>query len=596
MKKTFHLRLFMFLCLLNSLPHNLIAGNYTVGVGRTITINCTATPPAGYITHSWWSVVNEADNAYVGFNYNTSDLSCTVYGLSAKTNIKVEVTYAYSYMGSYDNNLHVGHGTYYDYITVTGGVEPTSVSIDQGSDIRMAVGETITVSASLLPRNASTAFEWGTVTGFSEPYKFDITYIGNKCYITAKRAGYIQLVCQTGNGLVAVSKVTAEDVEPSAVSLPSSMTVYMGEKSTIKPTLEPKNAATQYTWQISNDIVEIKGNEITPKQIGETTILCTTSNSLQSNTCRLIVEYREAKDIVMEFDTIIMAEESSIPINYRISPLNAIQEAVLSIVKGGDIIRINNDSSITAIKEGEAILLATANNGLSAACVVIVKPKLRKVELPENITLLYGEQYTLQPVFVPQDAYFMEYSWVIDNEGIAVINNDNILAKSVGRTKISLLVDGYVRAEIDAYVKAMSFLNVWTIDGMCIRTPLQERPSLTYSQDDSILVKTNDRECYFAIKDIVKITLADENEIVENTSTTTGWDTPIDKIDIHPSDEGMDFYNLPANTVVRIYTVSGLLIQTYLLTGSKFTMDRNSLNKGIYIVEINNMIFKIIQQ
>jgi len=94
------------------------AGNYSVVEGSSFVLYCTATPPAGYITHAFFELTDANDAEYIGFNYTTSDCFATVYGLKPKAQIKIKVTYSYTYTGSYDNRRHVGSGSYYDYITV----------------------------------------------------------------------------------------------------------------------------------------------------------------------------------------------------------------------------------------------------------------------------------------------------------------------------------------------------------------------------------------------------------------------------------------------------------------------------------------------
>ena len=116
------------------------AKNYTVNVGETITLNCTATAPAGNITHAVFELVNADDSQYLALvSYNTSQQTATFLGRDAMANIKVKVTYYYSYRGSYTNQMQVGHGSYTDQITVRGGGTATNIKINP-SGINMKVG------------------------------------------------------------------------------------------------------------------------------------------------------------------------------------------------------------------------------------------------------------------------------------------------------------------------------------------------------------------------------------------------------------------------------------------------------------------------
>lgn len=133
-----------------------------VKAGETATLRCTASAPAGYITHAFFSFTDPGDAEYLGIGYTSSDCFATLYGLQASPKIiKLEVSYSYSYRGSYDNNMHVGSGKYYEYVQVTGAPNPTKVSISP-TDATVNIGETIAVQVNLSPPEQLpiTAMEW----------------------------------------------------------------------------------------------------------------------------------------------------------------------------------------------------------------------------------------------------------------------------------------------------------------------------------------------------------------------------------------------------------------------------------------------------
>lgn len=72
------------------------AKTYYVKEGATITLQCTATAPQGYITHAVFEVADPSDVQYLALTgYNTSAQTATFKGVKAKANIKVNVTYYY---------------------------------------------------------------------------------------------------------------------------------------------------------------------------------------------------------------------------------------------------------------------------------------------------------------------------------------------------------------------------------------------------------------------------------------------------------------------------------------------------------------------
>lgn len=204
------------------------ADNYTVAVNESETIYCTATAPAnGWITHAFFTLTNARDAEYLSIENHASDLYAIITGLKPKTNIQVQVTYCYSYVGSYDQDIHVGSAVYYDYITVTGSSEGTTFTIkfysnEYGySDVQPQIAGDNSFLYLYIgdnPVNTNNITSYGFLMGFGDPNAFEITLEPNKLYITieTKREAWAYLVCEVGDNmglckLVANSHLYNED-------------------------------------------------------------------------------------------------------------------------------------------------------------------------------------------------------------------------------------------------------------------------------------------------------------------------------------------------------------------------------------------------
>lgn len=285
------------------IPLFCFAGNYTIDVGETINIQCTATAPGGgWITHTFYSLTNSDDANYIALYSHSSEQYATITGIQGKANIKVEVTYCYSYRGSHDNKLHVGTGTYYDYITVKQGVTPTAIKIVP-NNATVHAGETVVLTAELTPSNAYiSSYGWGTVDALSsKPFNFSMTCVGNKCYVTAKKgSGKLYVVAQTDNfKVVGGAYITAvEDdgnvIEPSEISLSSDVAVInVGESKKLSYTISPQGAATSVAWHSEDESVATVTSDgtITAVDKGETKVIAETSNGIKAE-CSVIVTKR----------------------------------------------------------------------------------------------------------------------------------------------------------------------------------------------------------------------------------------------------------------------------------------------------------------
>ena len=205
--------LFIFLCMAVSTSY---AGTYNIAVGATQNIYCTANAPAGWITHVFYNLADPADGEYVQIVENHPTEQYAVFkGLKAKSNIRVIVTYCYTYYGSYDNNKHPGSAQYSDYINVTGsGSGNTSYDITfysqellaSSNALQLIIGEENILypridGSSITPKTNDT-YNAGSLIGFGDPPAFTILMGGSNAYmisITPKREGWIYLVCNVND-------------------------------------------------------------------------------------------------------------------------------------------------------------------------------------------------------------------------------------------------------------------------------------------------------------------------------------------------------------------------------------------------------------
>lgn len=387
MKKYLKLLLALLLSLVYS--HSASAESYTMNVGETLDIRCTATAPAGYITHAFFYCQNPSDEEYLDFDNETPrELKTTAYGFRAKANIPVTVQYAYTYTGSYDHKTHVGSGEYTIYVTVKGGGAATGIKFSPEGDIKMKVGETRKIDIELIPANAISGVTWGRIDALGNPLSFEITGTARTIEVYAKKKGKLYLAAQTSNGKTAACVVIAEEDNPTAVSIPKTLDVYVGETTPIDVKLTPADAATTFSWTIGDkSLLSISKQTITGKAEGVTTISCTTGNKLVSNECQVRVMYHEATDVKITDETLRMSiEDSPKQLKYNIYPTNAKNEVQWKVTSGQNVVSVNETGVVTPLRAGEATVTVTTNNGLTDACkVTVYEPEFKFVSSnPQN--------------------------------------------------------------------------------------------------------------------------------------------------------------------------------------------------------------------
>lgn len=348
----------------------LYAGNYTVNVGSTKTINCTATAPAGYITHAIYEFVDSEDANYLGLSYNTSDCFATVIGLQGKSSIKIRVTYSYMYTGTYDHKTHVGTGEYYDYITVVGGVNATDIKFTP-STISMKVGETVNAEVVLTPSNADSSITWGTAVGL--PSKFNFEWSGRTVKITAKKEGEIVLVAQTDNGKTATCAISAKasDAPPTNVTMKEeSVQLTVGKSKTFACNLTPSYAVTTLVWSSSDESVATvsSSGKVTAHKAGTAVIKVTTSNGLTAIS---------NLQIIPAIDKIALEPNYNLFMGYNfqltptISPDNASPNLTWTS-SNTSIATVDNSGEITVKAKGSAVITVKSDNDISTSTNIII--------------------------------------------------------------------------------------------------------------------------------------------------------------------------------------------------------------------------------
>lgn len=230
-----------------------LRGAISIEVGQSTTLYCTKTPPlGGWFDRVAFTLSNSNDSQYLLIENNFGDQSAKITGRAPKASIPIEIICSYAYMGSYDKKIHVGSFSYYEYVTVTGGVTPTSVKII--SPTTMEVGETITMRASLSPVNATTVFTWGTVSTLGKPFNFTLTPNGAEAELYAKKEGTVYVVVETENGKQNMLSVTAVSSPITEISFPAqNVTIGLGQDYKLDVDYKPANSSRDNIDWTSSD-------------------------------------------------------------------------------------------------------------------------------------------------------------------------------------------------------------------------------------------------------------------------------------------------------------------------------------------------------
>ena len=247
----------------------------------------------------------------------------------------------------------------------------TSVSLNKTS-ITLAVGDTKTLTATILPENATDK----SVTWSSN--NESVAIVNENGTITAIGVGNATITVTTNDGgLTATCEVTVDTIHVTGVTLDkTSTTLAVGDTKTLTATILPENATDKsVTWSSNNESVAIvnENGTITAIGVGNATITVTTNDGGLTATCEVTVDTIHVTGVTLDKTSTTLAVGDTKTLTATILPENATDKSVTWSSNNESVAIVNENGTITAIGVGNATITVTTNDGgLTATCEVNV--------------------------------------------------------------------------------------------------------------------------------------------------------------------------------------------------------------------------------
>lgn len=227
---------------------------------------------------------------------------------------------------------------------------------------------------------------------------------------SAKVSGSGGFYTETSSVLVTYN-ITVVDV--TKISIPSSLTLTLGDTYTFSPTITDNRASTTLTWNSSNTSVATvsSAGKITTKKVGTTIITCTASNGV-STTCTITVNPIKATNISLNISSCELAEGETIQLKSTISPSNTTNKNVEWKSSNNYVATVDGNGLVIANAPGQCNITVTTTDGSnkSAICKIKVLSDVLNIDnsigvpsgtlvLPiqmKNISDITGMQFELQ--------------------------------------------------------------------------------------------------------------------------------------------------------------------------------------------------------
>lgn len=311
---------------------------------------------------------------------------------------------------------------------------PQSVELSSES-LQMVVGDTSSLTANVMPENATTVLTWSSSNS-------DVAAVENGI-VTAIGEGECVISVKTQNSLEATCTVSVTNpiVLPQTITLSvESLSLEEGESKTIAVEVSPSDAEFTLTWTTSDDsVATAQDGNITGISAGECTVTATTDNGI-SATASVKVKAKEilpqAVDLSSESLQMTVGETSSLTASVMPEGSSTILTWKTS---DPEVVTVEN-GEVTAVGKGECVITVSTQNHMTATCnVTVVIPVVLPESIaisPTSINLKTGESADLSATVYPTDAE-CELTWTSSDKSVATVSNGTVEAVAEGSCIIS---------------------------------------------------------------------------------------------------------------------------------------------------------------
>lgn len=353
---------------------------------------------------------------------------------AALTNLSHKTQYWYKAYVKLDSQTFYG-----EVKTFTTDVVPVeSVSLDKTEYTFNTIGNTLTLTATVLPADATDK----SVSWSSD--KEAVATVDAYGRVNAKGNGTATITVTTKDqGKSATCVITVSQWVTSISLDKTSITLNEGQEQTLIPTVNPSNAADKsLNWTSSNTSVATVNAEgkVTAVSKGTATIKAEAKDgSGKYASCSVTVK-RIVSSIQLNKTSIAIFNGKTEALIATVIPSDASNTAVTWTSSNTSVATVSSSGVVTGKFKGTATITVTAKdgNGAQATCEVEVKQYVTSISLNKtSLSLGIGDEVTLSVTILPDNANDKSYTWSSSDSSIASVDNSGkVTARANGNATI----------------------------------------------------------------------------------------------------------------------------------------------------------------
>ena len=342
-------------------------------------------------------------------------------------------------------------------------VHVTGVTLNV-QNVSLAVGAKETLKVNVTPEDATNKrVSWSSS-------KTEVASVDAQGIVTAHKAGEtVVTVKSEDGGKTATCKVTVKDgkVAVTGVKLDkTTLSLTVGGTETLVATVSPDGATNKkVTWKSDKtDIATVDANgKVKGVKEGEAKITVTTEDGNKTATCKVTVTKGKVAVTGVKLDKTAhtLTVGGTVTLVATVAPENATNKKVTWKSDKTNIATVDGNGKVTAVKEGEAKITVTTEDGnKTATCTITVKKDkvaVTGVSLNKtDLSMTVGGSFQFVATITPKDATNQNVKWQSSNSGVAQVNGKGeVMAKAAGTATITVITeDGNKTASCSVTVKA----------------------------------------------------------------------------------------------------------------------------------------------
>ena len=365
--------------------------------------------------------------------------------------------------------------------------EPSIIGVDSvtisPNVLNLKVGESSSLTYNISPSNADIkSTEWSSsntgVVSVDKDGKVSAVGIGT-ANVVIKVVGQDNseasdsIVVNVISQYTSVNSVTLVDTNNNTLS--NSMNLNIGEEVTIKFLINPSNVTLKETNWTNSDSSKvsmkdsvgyalIKGIEVGSSDI-EITVKDYDGNVKTDSVKVNVINSNQpvlVSSIALSPTSVTLNPNGTYKFNVTVSPSNATNKGVTWSSSNTNVVSVDQNGNIKALKDGTAKIRVTAKDGsgkYAEASVTVESSKptnilVTGVSLNASTVKMYvGQSYQLIHTIKPSNATNKGVTWSSSNTNVVSVSNGKIVGKSSGKARITVTTnDGRYSAYTDVTV------------------------------------------------------------------------------------------------------------------------------------------------